>query len=369
MPEPTDLITLLAGADVGPVVEPTDQFAELILPTLRTADLRFAQCERTYSTRGFSSDRGNHKRLHPRLASIWKVAGIDVASLASNHSRDWGPEALEDTIDLFREMGIATIGAGRDIEEARRPAILDYNGVKVAFLGYVSVVRPGEHAGPGRTGPAPLRARTYYEPADWQPGCPPRVISEAYEEDVQALEDDIRAAKRQADVVIVSLHWGVHMLPKVIATYQPPVAHAAIDAGADLILGHHAHLLKAVEVYKGKVCFYSMGNFMTTGGNEPGSPSYQDIHWHEMAPEDQPPQGMYPFPKDSKKTILVKAVMSNNGVERVSFLPTWINSRAQPAVLTSDDSRFAEVTDYVEWVSDQFPHTFRIEGDEVVVEA
>src|SRR5262249_61262643 len=93
-------------------------------------------------------------------------------------------------------------------------------------------------------------------------------IAEAYPGDVRAMEDDIRRAKQQADVVIMSIHWGLRHVPKTICTYQQPVAHAAIDAGADLILGHHAHSIKAIEVYKGKVCFYSIGNFMTTGARK-----------------------------------------------------------------------------------------------------
>lgn len=369
-------ITLIAGADIGTVPELSDEFVKHVLPVLRTADLRFAQCERSYSTRGqppgwgrngTGEGNGDHTRLDPRRASVWQTAGIDVASLASNHTRDWGPDALVDTIDLFGRMGIATIGAGRDEEEARRPAFFERDGVSIAFLGYVSVMRNGEQAGPGRPGLAPLRARTYYEPLDYQPGCPPRILTIAYEEDVRALEEDVRKAKRLADVVVVSLHWGVHFLPKVIATYQPPVAHAAIDAGADLILGHHSHMINAVEVYRGKVCFYGMGNFLSSGaGKGTMAPTYYNIYWYPPD-ADSSPDGLYPFPKDSRKALLVKAAMSRHGIERVSFLPMWIDGRARPVVLSADDPRFAEVVDYVKWVSDQFPTMFQVDGDEVEV--
>src|SRR5689334_3642448 len=102
-------VTLLAGGDVGPVYEPVEQFAELIAPVLRQADLRFGQCERIYSERGTEPQfayrpGGNHSRLHPRFASIWKAADIDIISLASNHTMDWGPDPLLDTIELFRGM-------------------------------------------------------------------------------------------------------------------------------------------------------------------------------------------------------------------------------------------------------------------------
>ena len=156
-------LTLIAGGDVGPVIEPVDRLADLVQPVLREADVRVAQCERTYSERGWYEEwhtvpGGKHSRLHPRLASIFKAAGIDVVSLASNHAMDWGYDPLLDTIDLFRSMGMQVIGAGRNAEEARRPAIVEKNGVKVAILGYASVIRDGQAAGDNKPGIDPMRA-------------------------------------------------------------------------------------------------------------------------------------------------------------------------------------------------------------------
>lgn len=361
-------MTLLAGADVGPVIKPVDRVAELILPVLRQADIRFAQCERTYTRRGLPPQftlgpGGQHSRLEPEMASIFKTAGIDVVSMASNHTMDWGAEALLDSVQLFRGMGIQVAGVGKDGEEARSPVIMERHGVRIAILAYSSVSRDGEFAGPGKPGIAPMRAHTYYEAFDNQPGTPPKVITVPYEDDLKALEEDIRKAKARADVVILSLHWGVHHLPKVIATYQPPVAHAAIDAGADLILGHHTHLLKGIEVYKGKVCFYSMGNFLSTGSHKNTVPFLWNLYWYEV---DQ--DTLYKFPIDCKKTMIVKAVLSKQGVEKVSFLPTYVNKLAQPEAVKQGDERFQEILRYAEWVSEQYPHTFKVEGDEVVVE-
>lgn len=367
-------VTLMAGGDIGPVLEPTEQFAELITPVLRQADLRFGQCERIYSERGWAPQfnngpGGQHTRLPRRFAAVWEAAGIDVISLASNHTMDWGPEPVLDTVDLFRGMGKHVIGAGRDAEEARRPAIVECKGVKIAFLAYCSVLRDGQAAGEGKAGVAPLRAHTYYAPEEFQPGTPPKVVTVAYEQDVAALQADIAKAKQQADVVIVSFHWGLRHVPKTICTYQEPVAHAAIDAGADLILGHHAHSIKAVEVYKGKVCFYSIGNFMTTGSvqTKPGWLDWNLI-WFDFDKECMPPNGRYFFPTHCRKTMVPKITMSKQGIERVAFLPAFINPQAQPYALTPDDPKFQEVLDFVEWVSDQHPHKFRVEGDEVVVD-
>lgn len=367
-------VTLMAGGDVGPVYEPTEQFAELIAPVLSQADLRLAQCERTYSLRGWDPQflrgpGGQHSRQHPRMAAIWKAANIDIVSMAGNHAMDWGPEALLDTVDLFRGMGKEIIGVGKDEEEARRPAIVERKGIRIAFLSYCSVLRDGQAAGPGKTGVAPVRANTYYFPEEFQPGAPPRIITVPYEQDVKAMQEDIRRTKQACDVVVVSLHWGLRHVAKTLCDYQQPIAHAAIDAGADLILGHHAHSIKAVEVYKGKVCFYSIGNFMTTGSKSRATGTYDwNLIWYHIDPECLPPEGMYNFPSHCRKTMVAKAVIGKSGIQRVSFLPAFINHRAQPYVVGPEDPKFQEILDYAEWVSDQHNHKFRVEGPEIVVD-
>lgn len=367
-------VTLMTGGDIGPVYEPTDEFAELIAPVMREADIRLGQCERVYSNRGHAPQfaygpGGQHTRLHPRFASVWNAAGIDVVSLASNHAMDWGPDALLDTIDMFRGMGKTVIGAGRDEEEARTPAIIERNGVRIAILAYCSVLRDGQAAGKGKAGIAPMRAHTHYAPEEFQPGTPPRIVTEPYKEDVEALQADIRKAKQQADVVLITIHWGLRLVAKTICTYQPPVAHAAIDAGADLIIGHHAHSIKAIESYKGKICFYSIGNFMTTGSPKTAQGTFDwNLIWHQIESECLPPDGRYFFPAHCRMTTVPKIVMSKKGVERVSFLPAYINPRAQPYAVGAGDPKFKQILEFVEWVSDQHPHKLRVEGNEVVVE-
>jgi poly-gamma-glutamate capsule biosynthesis protein CapA/YwtB (metallophosphatase superfamily) len=370
----THTVTLMAGGDIGPVSGPTEKFAELIAPVLRQADLRFGQCERTYSTRGWEPQYsygpgGQLTRLDPSMAEVWKAANMDVISVASNHAMDWGPEAVLDTVEMFRGMGKHVVGAGRNAEEARKPAIVECKGVKIAFLAYCSVLRDGQAAGTTKAGIAPVRAHTYYAPEEFQPGTPPKIITEPFEEDVRALEDDICKAKQQADVVIMSIHWGLRHIPKTICTYQPTVAHAAIDAGCDLILGHHAHSIKAIEVYKGKVCFYSIGNFMTTGSNKRTANTFDwNLVWFPIDKECLPPHGCYQFPSHCRKTMVAKAVIGKKGIERVSFLPTFINPQAQPYVVGPDDPKFQEILEWTEWVSDQHAHKFRVEGNEIVID-
>lgn len=362
-------LTFVGVGDVGPIIQPVDRLADLVLPVFESVDFRIAQCERTYSTRGGypgwqETPGGVHTRQPPELASIFKKSGFDVVSLASNHAMDYGVDPLFDTIDLFRGWGMDVIGAGRTEEEARRPAILEKDGVKVAVLGFCSVLRDGQAAGPATPGIAPMRARTFYEMDGFQPGTPPTILTEPVEADLLAMQADIAKAKESADAVVIFIHWGIRLLRKINATYQETVAHAAIDAGADLILGHHPHCVKAIEVYRGKVCFYSIGNFMTTGSRQTFVKPEWNLYWRE-----QDPDSLYNFPPHCNPTMIPKITVTTNGVERVAFLPAYINKLAQPEVVTPGNPLFDDVMAEVEWVSDYVPHSFKADGDEIVVAA
>ena len=278
---------------------------------------------------------------------------------------DWGGDALLDTIELLGNQGVAVVGGGRNLEEARQPVILERKGVKVAFLAYCSILREGYAAGSNRTGVAPLRAHTYYEPFDYQAGVPPKVVTVPFEEDLEGMVDDIAQAKKQAHAVVVSLHWGIHFIPRMIADYQPIVAKAAFAAGADLILGHHAHVPKAIGVYDRKVCFYSLSNFIMSGTEK--SPSDARKFEREYSVELDPGYPRLPYGSDAKRSLIAKAVVSPAGVERVSFLPVVIDPQLRPEVLRAGDPRFDDAVSFMEWVSEDFPHRFTVQENEVVV--
>ena len=370
--EPRNNIVLLGCGDVGPVHEPVDNYADLVKDTLATADIRIGQCERVYSERGAFQihSGGHHSCLPPHMASVFTACGFDVLSLASNHAMDWGEKALMDTIELLRKKGILTIGAGSNLQEARKPAFIERNGIRVAFLAYGSVLNEGYAAGPSKTGVAPLRIHTYYEPLEYQPGIPPRVVTIPYEEDMEALKADITAAKREAHVVVLSLHWGLHFIPRLIADYQPLVAHAAFEAGADIILGHHAHLPKAIEVYKGKGCFYSLSNFIMTapGPTDPQQAEQLRIRFlKRYGVEIDPLYHNLPYGVDAKRSLVARGVLTTEGVSRLSFLPVLINKQLKPEFLHQGDQRFNDAVRYMEWVSEGFAHRFSVEGDEVLI--
>jgi poly-gamma-glutamate capsule biosynthesis protein CapA/YwtB (metallophosphatase superfamily) len=368
-PVPSPSLSLLCGGDVAPVRQPVDALADHVQPLLDSVDFRFLQCERTYSQRGAFPDwqtipPGRWSRLDEDYASVFKAAKADVVSLASNHALDFGWDALEDTIALFKGYGMAVVGAGADEDDAHQHVIVEKDGVRVAILAYCSVIRDGQAAIGPHPGVCGLRARTWYEPIDFQPGCPPRIMSEALPGDVARMEADIRAAKKDAHAVVVCLHWGIRYIPKVLATYQTPVAHAAIDAGADVIIGHHPHTIKAVEVYKGKACFYSTGNFLTTGnqGADKTSHAEWNLFWYERDPSSN-----YGFPDHCREAVLPKLTFSTAGLETVSMHPVYINRQAQPVPVRTGDEGFEKVLTKLNWVSQEFGTEFVTADDEILV--
>lgn len=372
-------ITLLAGGDVSLAkVDPKAKF-ELIKDTLDQADFRFGQLEEVladhYTQQVFAYPRPRTARPgNPAHADVLgkECAGFDVMSFASNHTLDWSEDAMQETIDVVSAQGVQVIGAGWSLEEARKPAILEKDGTKIGILAYCCVLPKGYDAGEKKSGANPLRVDTFYRQFDWQPGTPPEILSVPNAEDVAHLQEDIKALRPQVDVLIVSVHWGVHFMPAFLADYQFKLGHLIIDAGADMILGHHAHLVKGVEVYKGKPIFYSLGNFsvadvplrVIAGDKQNGYFTFPPYRWK---PDPEFPD--YAFPIDSRKSILVNCTIANGLIERVAVKPMWIGGDNRPELVKADDPRSEEIYEYLNYVCEsQFLNTkFDRDGDEFVL--
>jgi len=366
-----DAIVIHAVGDVLVDREDPDTAFDLSAPTIKEADIAFCQVETNYSERGVPQFVARDPlRSHPRNAVAIKNAGFHVVSLAGNHCGDYGHEALLDTIDVLTNLGLHVVGVGRNIGEARKPAIIEKNGTKIAFLAYCTILPYEYWAEPDRPGCAPMRGLTFYEQIEHdQPGTPCRTHTAPHPQDLRDMIEDIVKVKQEADVVIVSHHWGLHFIPAEIADYQIEVGHAAIDAGADLILGHHAHILKGIEVYKNRAIIHSMCNFVfdeSVTKEMFESPRFKVLV--SLNPDwKYDPQ--YPFPADSRKTILVRVLISDKKVQRLSFLPVYITKGGQPEILQHQDNRAQEVFDYMDWVNREVGFGTRMffEGNEIVV--
>jgi hypothetical protein len=216
-----------------------------VAPVLRAADISIANLECSISTRG-SPVPGKQYTFRGKPASLRAMAGyagIDVVTLANNHTLDYGRLAFADTLSYAHEYGLKTVGGGRNLDVARRPAFFRLGGIRVAVLGYSDVRPLGFDAGPTWSGTAPAF---------------PSYIS-----------SDVRRAKnRGVDVVVVYFHWGVER------TFSPnsrqrSLAAVAFDAGATVVLGAHPHVLQPIEQpRRRRLVAWSLGNFVF-GANSP----------------------------------------------------------------------------------------------------
>ncbi|MGO8789501.1 MAG: CapA family protein [Terriglobia bacterium] len=207
----------------------------VIADTLHEADLRYCNLECPVSDRGRNLHHLYSFRADPRAIEGLKTAGFNVASQANNHTYDWGPEALLDSLERLRAAGIQPVGAGQNALAAHYPLLVKVGALRIAFLAYVNIDPKEATAGVDRPGVA------WLDPA-------------------QALAD-IRFARPLADLVIVCPHWGVEYALKPTSG-QVDLAHQMIDAGADMVVGGHPHVVQPIEKYHDHWIAYSLGNFV-----------------------------------------------------------------------------------------------------------
>ncbi len=233
------------GEQVGPAIAEhgPDYPWTYIAPTLRSADITTGNLETSVSTRGAAAIKQYTFRGSPdALPPLRTLAGFDVLTLANNHAVDYGREALLDTIRYVRAAGIQTIGAGANDLSARRPAIVDEGGLKVAFLGYSDVNPVGFTATATEPGTAAA--------------------------DVSHITADVHSALRRADLVVCFFHWGVELHPQPNSRQQM-FASACLDAGAKLVLGAHPHVFGPVSrPSRRSLVAWTLGNFLFPSSGE-----------------------------------------------------------------------------------------------------
>lgn len=206
---------------------------------IREADLAAGNLENPITSRGEPADKTWTFRMSPKAVPELKASGFDVLNLANNHTLDYGTTGLLDTFRHLDEEGIGRIGAGEDADEAYRPLVTEVKGIRIACLGFSHVVpEVGWKAAAGRPG-----------------------VAEAY--DMRRALEAVRQAKDEADLVVVMVHWGVERAEEP-EPYQVKKGREFIDAGADLVIGSHPHVLQGLESYGGKWIAYSLGNFIFT---------------------------------------------------------------------------------------------------------
>lgn len=297
----------------------------------RGADLTVTNLEVPLTDRGYPADKLVAIRSAPHLAHELAKMGINVATVANNHALDYGVDGMLQTIDMLVNAGVRPCGVGPDREAAAEPMLIEVNGLWVAVLSYACTVPVGWAAAANRPGLAAIRVTSEFlvesTVHDEQPGTSPYVRTATVEADVEAAVEDIREASRQADVVIVAIHWGVPpgwaaAFQGYYADYQRPLGRRLVDAGAKLVLGNHAHVPLGVELYRGAPIFYSLGNFMfhLFAG---------DAKMPLMRPS--PPYDLSAFrTHDSFRSFVLRARLSRRGVEAAELHPITLDDAIEP---------------------------------------
>jgi poly-gamma-glutamate capsule biosynthesis protein CapA/YwtB (metallophosphatase superfamily) len=250
------------------VTDPRAPFS-LLIDELRQADVVLSNLEcclvetpagHSVSNEGFFAD--------PAVGGeALKLAGIHAVGIANNVH--YGDTNIQASIARLDQLGIQHAGAGADLAAARAPVILERNGVRFGFLQRSSVYWPTNHEATARAGGiAVIPGHTAYQvpahkarpemPPMNRPGIPPVIVTWADRKYLAAFAEDVAALRRQVDIVVASCHWG---LGEEVLDYMHEIAHAAIDAGADIVVGHGPHYSLPVEVYRGKPVFYGLGSF------------------------------------------------------------------------------------------------------------
>ncbi len=209
---------------------------------LKEYDFRFCNLENPISDRGEPNPQKKYIFLaNPDLVKILNAADINIVSLANNHSYDYGEKALLETMTNLYKSGINFSGAGMNIGSAHLPVSFELRKNKVALFSYTAIADEGSLA------------------TDTQPG-----IAGA---SLEVMKEDIIQFRKFHDFILVSIHWGIEY-SDYPHEEQIDMAHELIDAGADVIIGHHPHIYQGIEIYKKRPIFYSLGNYLFGSINE-----------------------------------------------------------------------------------------------------
>ncbi|MCX0275098.1 CapA family protein [Nocardia zapadnayensis] len=374
----SDTCTILAVGDlVLDEPDPASYFAPSAA-VLRAADLAIGHIEVPHSTSTVQASTDvPAPPADPKALDAVADAGFAIVTLAGNHLYDVGTDGVLDTIRHSRAAGLKTAGGGANLAAAREPAVHEAGGLRIGVLSFNCVGPRDSWAASQKAGAAYVKVLTHYELESATPGGPPTVYTFVAPDSLAQMKSDIRALRADVDVVVVALHKGIGHTPAVLADYESPLAQAAVDAGADMVLGHHAHIMRGIEMYRGKPIFHGLGNFVTVthaltpvGGDSAERRAWAARRQQMFGFVPDPDMPSYPFHPESRNTAIASCTFGPDGLVRAGFVPCWIDDDARPVPLTSADPRGAEVADYIEKITRAagFDTTF-VRGDDLVTVA
>lgn len=333
-------VTLAAVGDVAPIRPFAPEGAHAAAwARLAAADLSMINLEVPLTTRSHGSVKAFNIKADPAVAQSLRALGVDSASVANNHTVDFGQAGLMETIDALEAAGIAHCGGGADLDAALRIASGSHGGLKVGVMGLCSALPVGYGATPGAAGVGPLRVETRFfidhVTLSECPGMSPWIETSVVQGDLDRVLAVIRQARAGLDFLVVQIHWGVPhgwgpTYRGPLADYQRPVAHALIDAGVDLIVGHHPHVFHGVERHGRGVVAYSLGHFLF---HVFGNTARLDLT------ASYPPYSTESLRTgEGKDTLLLEADITDGRLSEVRLIPARLDERGEPFLLAGSEA-------------------------------
>jgi poly-gamma-glutamate capsule biosynthesis protein CapA/YwtB (metallophosphatase superfamily) len=318
-----------------------DSAFDAAIAALNESEVVVANLEKPLSRRGSKMLKYSNLRSPPEIIEDVRSMGVDVVSLGNNHMMDYGRDALEDTLAACAQAGILRSGAGMTLEEALAPAQFQVGDKSVAMISISSTLPIGSEANETMAGIAPIRIKFSLEVdtnlINEQPGTMPVVHTWTLAEDQERVCAAISEIASGVDFVVVAIHWGVPTYwlspyQGLLTPYQQPLGHALLDAGADVLYGHHSHSVHPIEVYNGKPVFYSGGNFL-----------FENARGF-MEPE----------------SFIVQVDLNGQNPE-FRLVPLWIDERGLPIIATGEKA--TAVLDKLNQLSEPFGTRIDSEGE------
>lgn len=325
-----------------------------IAPALKAADLAVGHLEVPHTARGqeLQGDVPAPGAPPENVAAI-AAAGFHMLSLAGNHMTDCGAEGIADTLTLMAGAGLVGTGAGLSLAEARRPAMVERCGIRIALLSYNCVGPENSWADEDRAGCAFLRIET----ADGAPIAPAADLVRVTDQALEVLGEDIAAVRENADLVLVALHKGVVHTPARLAPYERAISHAAIEAGADVVIGHHAHIVRGIEFHRGKPIFHGLGNgCVVTSALSPAQDNPARREWAQRRKamfgfEPDPAYTLAPFHPEAVNAMLGRLTVHEDG--RIEAAITAVDVLAPGKPVLAEGGRKAQIARYIEDITEK----------------
>jgi poly-gamma-glutamate capsule biosynthesis protein CapA/YwtB (metallophosphatase superfamily) len=318
------MLTVALSGDVIPLKslkeqgQATNGDVIAILKHLHDADISVGNFEMPMTNSSEPLHKLLNIRADPKIATDLDILGLDVVTVANNHTSDYGWTGLVDTVNALQHIGLKVVGSGQCLTDACAAADFVVREKRVGIVAFSCLVPTGSGASTDRPGISGIEISTAYEIDPYyqmeEPGDPSaiKIRTRVTDSSLAFASDCVRALRTEYDILVVSVHWGFGS-GEELATYQRPLAHALIDAGADIIHGHHPHAIHPIEIYKGKPIFYGLGTLV---GQQVFLDAPQEVKrmWQEMSPDG----------------LIATISFTNSGEPKIKLFPHVLNGERLP---------------------------------------